>query len=304
MSLPRRIRASLGLLLGGLALLLAGCGEPVDPAEFAVPAAARETERESCAHRDGRRMALFGDLHVHTALSSDAWNYDLDVRPQGAYAYAFGEPILLPPRDAAGRGTRSVRIDRPLDFAAVTDHAEFLGEQRLCTDPASEAYDTEVCREIRDAEGPIDSPLGFKIMHPFPSRESEVCGDDGARCRAALDLSWREIVEAAERWNDRTVACQRTTFIAYEYSSFRLGSNLHRNVIFRGSVVPKRPISYMDVQREWQLWELLRETCNESGTGCQALAIPHNSNISTGRMFAVDYPGAGSQQEQAERAAL
>ena len=288
-----------------LPFLLAACGDdPPDPSDFRVSASAIETEREPCAHRDPRRMALFGDLHVHTALSTDAWNYDLEVRPAGAYAYAFGESILLPPKDAAGRGTRSVRIDRPLDFAAVTDHAEFLGEQRVCTDPDSGAFATEKCREIRDATAPTDSPLGFKIMLPFSSREQEICGADGARCRAAAEEGWAEIIAAAERWNDTSAACSRTAFIAYEYSSHRLGSNLHRNVVFRGSVVPDRPVSYMDVQREWHLWELLHENCNASGTGCQAIAIPHNSNISNGRMFSVDYPGADSEQQQAARATL
>ncbi len=276
----------------------------MDPELFAVPAASSEPERAACAHRDPRRIALFGDLHVHTALSSDAWNYDLEVRPTGAFDFAFGGAILLPPKDEAGRGTRSVRIDRPLDFAAVTDHAEFLGEQGLCTDPTSRAYETEKCRAIRDATAPTDSPLGLKIMNPFPSRESDICGDDFAACAAAIDAGWKEIIAAAERWNDRSAACRRTAFIAYEYSSHRLGSNLHRNVIFRGSVVPRRPLSYMDVQREWELWRLLQENCNESGTGCQVLAIPHNSNISNGRMFAIDYPGTDSLEEEAERAAL
>ncbi len=288
----------------GIALLVAcGSGAP-DPADFAVPREARETPRAACLDRDPNRRAFFGDLHVHTALSSDAWNYDLEVRPRGAYAYAFGEPILLPPKDDAGRGTRSVRIDRPLDFAAVTDHAEFFGETLLCARPGSASYDTEKCQAIRDSSQPRDSPLAIKIMHPFPSRETEICGDDLAACDAASLGGWREVIDAAEEWNDTTSACRRTAFIGYEYSSFRLGSNLHRNVIFRGAVVPKRPASYMDVQREWDLWALLEEQCNASGTGCQALAIPHNSNISNGRMFAVDYPGAGSRQAQVARARL
>ena len=85
------------------------------------------------------------DLHVHTALSSDAWSYDVEVRPRDAYGYAFGDPIRLPPKDDEGRGSREVRIDRPLDFAAVTDHAVFLGEQRLCTTPGSTAPTPTAC---------------------------------------------------------------------------------------------------------------------------------------------------------------
>ncbi len=291
--------------IGGSILFAIGCGsDPIEPELFAVPASSSEPERAACAHRDSRRMALFGDLHVHTALSTDAWNYDLEVRPTGAYEFAFGGPILLPPKDEAGRGTRSVRIDRPLDFAAVTDHAEFLGEQALCTDPDSEAFETEKCRAIRESTAPTDSPLGFKIMHPFPSREADICGEDFSACAAEIEVGWNEIIDAAEEWNDTSPSCRRTAFIAYEYSSFRLGSNLHRNVIFRGSVVPRRPASYMDVQREWELWQLLHDNCNDSDTGCQVLAIPHNSNISNGRMFAIDYPGTDSIEEQAERAAL
>ena len=282
-----------------------GCGNDApDPERFAVPEGVEAPARVACAHRDERKMALWGDLHVHTMLSSDAFNYDLQVRPDGAYRYAFGGEILLPPNDENGEGTRRVRIDRPLDFAAVTDHAEFFGEQVLCTDEVSPAYSTEMCRAIRDAMGPIDSPLRFKIMHPFPSREAEICGEDGVRCAEALQKGWSETIAAAEKWNDKSAACARTTFIAYEYSSMRLGSNLHRNVIFRGSAVPKRPISYMDVQREWELWSLLDTQCNESDTGCEAIAIPHNSNISNGRMFNIDYPGASSVEEEVARAKL
>ncbi len=288
-----------------VSLLLVACGgDPLDPAGFAVPPGPRDAPRAACARREPLRVALFGDLHVHTALSSDAWNYDVEVRPRESYGYAFGEPIRLPPKDGDGRGTRELRIDRPLDFMAVTDHAEFLAEQRLCTRPGSAAYDTEMCQSIRASTAPTDSPLGFKIMNPFPSREAEICGDDGAACLAATRAGWEEIIAAAEEWNDTTAACERTTFIAYEYSSHRLGSNLHRNVIFRGRAVPQRPVSYLETQREWELWRVLKEACNDSGTGCAALAIPHNSNISNGRMFAVDYPGAGSLEEQRARAEL
>ncbi len=287
----------------GIALAIGCGGDPPDPARFAVAEGATEPARAACDRRDPAGMALFGDLHVHTSLSADAWSYEVRVRPRDAYAFAFGEPIALPPNDAEGLGTRTVRIDRPLDFAAVTDHAEFLGEQQLCTDPASEVYATETCRALRASRAPTDSPLALRIMHPFPSREDEVCGADGARCDRAAAAGWQETIAAAEAWNDRSAACRRTAFIGYEYSSHRLGSNLHRNVIFRGSVVPERPVSYMDVQREWELWALLRDGC-QAHPGCDALAIPHNANLSNGRMFAVDYPGADGREAQAARAAL
>jgi hypothetical protein len=286
------------------ALGVMGCTEPFDVAEYEVPAAAApENARVACADRAPLRKALFGDLHVHTAHSSDARGYDVTVTPDQAYRYAFGESIGLPPLDADGQPTRRVRIDRPLDFAAVTDHAEFLGENTLCYEP-SEAYDSDSCKEIRAGTNPQNSPLAMFIMLPAPWRNNDICGADNARCKAARASAWEDIIRAAETWNDATPACERTTFIAYEYSSFRMGSNLHRNVIFRNSAVPAAPISYIETQREWELWRLLQQTCNDSSTGCDSLAIPHNSNISNGRMFSIDYPGTLSIEDQAERARL
>ena len=75
-------------------------------------------------------------------------------------------------------------------------------------------------------------------------------------------------------------------------------------MVFRNDKVLRRPVSYIDVHREWDLWRILKEQCIDGETGCDVLAIPHNSNISNGRMFAVDYPGASSVEEQAERARL
>ena len=211
--------------------------------------------------------------------------------------------MRLPPNDARGRPTRTVRIDRPLDFAAVTDHAEFLGETRLCADPDSPVYDARACVVMRTERGRAPT-FAMHIMSPITWRKDSLCGDDGSLCYEAAGAAWGEIIGAAEAWNDTSSACARTTFIAYEYSSHRLGSNLHRNVVFRNAAVPRRPISYIETPREWELWEWLRDLCLDSETGCDALAIPHNSNISNGRMFPVDWAGAPTQQAQVERARL
>ncbi len=256
---------------------------------------------EPCSQRVATRQALFGDLHVHTAYSSDAWNYGVRVTPREAYGYAFGERVRLPGAD--GDSEREVRIDRPLDFAAVTDHAEFLGEQSVCLDPAATGYGSAFCATLRAGEGRAPE-LVMQIMSPFSRRRADVCGEHGEDCAGRVRLAWEDIIGAAQAWDDTSADCRRTTFIAYEYSSFRLGSNLHRNVIFRSAVVPQRPISYLEEHREWNLWRILKEQCLDSGVGCDVVAIPHNSNISNGRMFAVDYPGANSEAEQAARARL
>jgi len=284
---------------------LIGCGELPLPEEnyHLAPDASAPLPEAACLDRNPLRNPYFGDLHVHTAASSDAWMFDVRLGPDDAYRYAFGATVLLPPNDEQGRPTRPVRIDRPLDFAAVTDHAEFLAEGDLCTRPGVAGYDGDFCNAFREGEGRMPE-LVFQTISPFTWRNDEVCGDDGHLCRDASQAMWQRNIDAAQRWNDTSERCERTTFVAYEYSSFRLGSNLHRNVVFKNEVVPRQPVSYLDAHREWELWELLDRGCRKAGRGCDVLSIPHNSNISNGRMFAIDYPGAFSRETQAARAAL
>ena len=79
-------------------------------------------EREECAHYTPNRMALFGEFHSHTGFSFDARSYDNVLTPVDALAFARGEEVLLSPLGPDGKGTRPVSLDRPLDFAAITDH--------------------------------------------------------------------------------------------------------------------------------------------------------------------------------------
>ena len=101
------------------------------------------------AESEPLRRAFFGDFHVHTALSMDAYTWDLRATPDDAYRFARGEALLLPPLDAEGRSTRSIALERPLDFAAVTDHSEWLGEVSLCTRPGRPVHDSPACKVYR-----------------------------------------------------------------------------------------------------------------------------------------------------------
>jgi len=255
-----------------------------------------------CAHHTPLRQAFFGDLHVHTALSSDAFGFDVRLGPDDAYRYAFGETIHIPPLDREGRGKRGVKIDRPLDFAAVTDHAEFLGESAICVDPDHPKKNSSFCEIINS--GGRHPQLLLRIMSPIVWRDSELCGDKDQDCITASRSTWADTVSIAEAWNDTSSSCAHVTFPAYEWSSHRLGSNFHRNIIFRNANVPEHPLSYLEVTREWELWERLRSECLDAEGDCDVLAIPHNSNLSNGRMFAVDYPDTNSREEQRERVRL
>ncbi len=287
------------------AFLVLGCSSeeyPLAPYEIARPAANVAVETP-CHDRNPLRNLYWGDTHVHTSISSDSYLNGVRMMPEDALRYGFGGSVSLPPYNAQGKPGREASIDRPLDFIAVTDHAEFMGEQWLCLTPDSLRYSSEYCETFRG--GTALDPLMVKhIISPWGFRDDDACGADGELCRDAAQNYWQQNIAAAEAWNDNSSNCERTTFIAYEYSSYRMGANLHRNVIFRNNVVPTLPISHIEEPLEWNFLQRLKDVCKDTETGCDVLAIPHNSNIGNGRMFNVDYYGAETEQEQVARAAL
>src|ERR1051325_5427586 len=118
----------------------------------ATPPWQRTESRAPCTSFDPLRAPYFGDLHIHTRFSADAYIFGTRVGPPDAYAFARGAQIVL--ADDNERQTRSARRDRPLDFAAVTDHSEFFGEVLLCSTPGSPVYDDPMCQLLRQSESP------------------------------------------------------------------------------------------------------------------------------------------------------
>jgi uncharacterized protein DUF3604 len=265
---------------------------------FAVPGPWRRTEtRAGCASFDKFRQPFFGDTHVHTAYSADAVFAGTRENPRGAYRFAKGDAIGLPPFDAEGMPTRTAQLRRPLDFTAVTDHSEQFGEIQICLVPGYPGYDSDECVAARNqlATPPPALPnllppiavINFLIGYgnlPNPQRFSW-CGTDNADCLAEASLIWQDEQSAAEEFYDRTSACTFTTFVAYEWSGQPNGNNLHRNVIFRNAVVPALPTSYMEQSTPEGLWATLRSQCLDGLPGCDVLTIPHNPNVSGGLMF-------------------
>ena len=309
--IPRKlawVSAVLGLLL------LAGCSsESLDAPELSTEKTIADTNQATpnataCAHHQTERQVFWGELHVHTGISMDAWMFGTRPRPAAAYRFARGEPIGIGMQDASGQPLRTVQLERPLDFAAVTDHAQGAGATNLCTRPDSPVYETASCRSYR-APLNFNRPLG-EIVKDIRGRTEidlaapEVCGADASQCRSALGEIWRETIDAAETWNDTSEACEFTTFVAYEYTATPKQTKIHRNVIFRNATVPALPISYEDEPEAVGLWRELRRQCLDAGTGCDALAIPHNANLSNGNLFAIEYGDATTIEEQAAVARL
>jgi hypothetical protein len=241
-------------------------------------------QREPCANFAPLKRPLFGDTHVHTTLSFDANAQDTRNLPRQAYRFARGEKLGIQPYDEAGRATRFVQLDRPLDFVALSDHSELLGEVRLCTDPNSEAYSSWVCWGQRNSRTLSMVLLAGRVLQ-LKSRWG-FCGDDGQGCRDTATTVWGEIQQAAEEAYDRSAACSFTSFVGYEWTAgVGQGENLHRNVIFRNDKVPGYATSWIDTPSAVHLWDRLEADCLDVGSGCDVLTIPHNSNISGGWMF-------------------
>ncbi len=281
------------LRLFGIALLFA-----LQP----FPGSANEAR---CDHYDPERNVFWGDLHVHTGLSMDAYIFDTHLRPDDAYHFAAGGEVKLPPFGEDGKGTLPFRLERPLDFAAVTDHAHSFGGVQLCTNPASPAYATELCVRYRRpfrvssvAEGTRDIVARINSL-----RSEENCGADGQRCRDAAAEVWQETQRAAAKWNQGAPSCGFSTFVAYEHTATPDLTKIHRNVIFGTDQVPPLPISYYDEPSAPGLWRELDRQCVDGLEGCEVLAIPHNPNLSNGQMFVIEYPEGSSEQEQAALAA-
>ena len=262
----------------------------------------RTEDRRPCDEHIENRKPLFGDLHIHTSYSFDAYVSSVRSDPWDAYAYAQGKPLSIPAAD--GKSVLEVQIDRPLDFAAVTDHGEFLGQLSVCTlDSSRLGYWWPHCGMTRSSNQwvqllAVDWWTGLSGQKKSEKSYSFACALSD--CSSAGTDIWRSIQRAAEDNYDRSKNCSFTTFVGYEYTDSPDRQNMHRNVIFRNSSVIQSPITTYETGRYNfpSLWKGLREQCLNTGTGCDVLTIPHNPNLAGGLMFR----DPASQRELLDRA--
>jgi len=248
------------------------------------------------AHAADRQL-LWGDTHLHTMYSSDAYtNNNLTAGPDTAYRWARGLPVIHPYHRAR------VQIGTPLDFLVVSDHAEFLGQIRNIH---LNGVDTEglglfdtvkawvaawlLNRAIDSGEG---RELFIKVL-PDPdltpaqdAERSSVVNSDVNLLpmprQVQIDV-WRTITETADKYNEPGVF---TALIGWEWSAIPAGANLHRVVITDSDAATAQqyePFGLDDSPYPEDLWAWLART--SASTGARFTAIPHNSNISKGYMF-------------------
>ena len=226
------------------------------------------------APASGEKQLLWGDLHVHTVYSLDAYAFGALATPSDAYAYARGQPLRL----ANGKTTQ---LDRPLDFVAVTDHAETFDQMHICTDP--EYNDGPYCTELRAAWKAREGLRLFAdnllpVVANVPPEQARVCLEPGIDCPAAAKRQWRRVQEAANQANE---PCEFTALIGYEWTASPRGLHWHRNVIFRSATVPDEAFGYRRFPEVASLWQQLDRHCKPAN-GCEVLTIPHNLNWADG----------------------
>jgi len=238
------------------------------------------------------RELLWGDTHLHSSNSFDAFlNRNMSADPATAYRYAKGLPVIHPYHRAR------VQIETPLDFLVVADHAEYLGVIRHIVDHGIPTEDLGLTDTVRAwlterwLRGVVAKDEGMAAFISFLPEQGSVEEAAAAPRDQAIPAApimersaWEAAIRAADDFNEPG---RFTALIGWEWSSIPAGANLHR-VVFTSadaSVAAKfRPFSSLDSQYPEDLWTWLDATSKE--TGAEFVAIPHNSNISKGYMFA------------------
>lgn len=222
----------------------------------------------------GTANLYFGDLHIHTSLSFDSYLFGNRLDADSAYRFAKGE------RQQIGTGER-IELARPLDFAAITDHAEGFGRQLACDQPDLSDAGRKACQTFEQPSIRTFMALRKAGEARPPIKDLAIFGGDPGIARDYAATTWQIIKDAAERHNQPG---QFTTFAGYEYSPVLADRGKHhRNVIFRSATTPVHAISAYDAASEIDLWKQLAATCTAE---CDFLTIPHNPNKTWGLAFA------------------
>ena len=267
-----RIAAS---AFGSCAALMAGLlGSPTAPA--------RADEYSPPVRSDVPRQVFWGDTHLHSRLSADAYSVGNTTHaPDDAYRLARGETIVA-------QNGMQVKLRRPLDFLVVSDHAEYLGILAGVEDGDEAVLDSRLGRKLRPLyeAGKTREFIGALMSEFSAISFSEEVADRLEVVNVEPDLRrsiWQGVGERADRFD---VPGHFTAFVGYEYTSMPGLANLHRIVLFRdGASRTSRilPFSALDSRNPEDLWRFMADY--ERETGGSVLAIPHNSNLSAGRMF-------------------
>ncbi len=278
---------------------------PVDSSKTEVPLAVTATavpktkeHYSPYAGRDYPTRVYFGDTHHHTANSGDAFMGGNRLSPADAYRFARGEEVV------SSTGI-PVKLSRPLDFLVISDHAEGLGvmyevysgNPAFMRDETLQRWNKAMKAGGKAAADAMNEVVSGQAQGTLPKPIT-----DPVTSGPVMKSVWQDYTETAEQFNDPG---HFTAMIGYEWTSVPGGNNLHRNVLFRGNkemADQMMPFSAWQSEDPERLWEWMEKY--EEKTGDRVLAIPHNGNLSNGRMFEqVDFAGNPLTKDYVERRA-
>ena len=289
---------NLGILLGVILSFLLGCSN--DAVVIEDYSQVEESEIGKTESYNQYRNVYFGDTHIHTTFSFDAYILGNMNTPDEAYRYAKGEGM----KNSFGI---DMKIREPLDFYAVTDHGFWMGVVDEWADTTTELSKHPLAKPYHNINSPenLNFDTGIRRITLFRQNYGKFTQTRGGYWKlfkawlannvslgsASFDYNahreaWTEVPKAAQKHNDPG---NFTTFIGYEWTSSFLppdGGAYHRNVLFNSSKAPKRPFTRVDSQNPEDLWTWM-DTMREKGL--DSLAIPHNPNQSNGQAFRLAY---------------
>lgn len=224
--------------------------------------------------REPTTHLYWGDTHLHTTISADAYSLGTTLTPEQAYAYAQGETVVVD-------NGFEVKLEQPLDFITLADHAEYMGVFSLLASENPEIVDDwpmgkRWARYIKDGDQ-------TKLVAEFSDAIQSTEASNRTPERVASTV-WQGAASNADRFN---IPGHFTAFVAYEWTSIMSGDNLHRVVLFRDSGEKAKnilPFSAQHSKDPEDLWSALEDYREDHALS--TMAIPHNANGSNGRMFA------------------
>ena len=221
------------------------------------------------------RTLLWGDLHVHSNFSFDAYSFgNTSLGPDKAYAFAKGQRVRAPNGEMA-------QLAEPLDFLLIADHAEYLGLFLGLKRNDPQIMSSKLGKRWFDYfSAGKQSPISREYVQMI-ERQKEI----EFLPKQFNASAWSKLLDYAERYNEPGVF---TALIGYEWTSMINGNNLHRVVVYRDNADKAKnmlPFSALDGPDPEDLWKFMSQY--EKTTGGQVLAIPHNGNVSNGKMFSL-----------------
>ena len=270
-----------------MAALLTACSDgAMDKSEALAKKESPTAATKQTAGYSATKNVYFGDLHIHTKNSFDAYIFNVRTTPADVYRFASGETLKHP------SGFDMTLTGPPLDFVAATDHGAYMGILPAMDNPDSPLSNHELAAKMF---GTTDA---LTIIRNFQTVGQSVRSGEpipGMYDRDLVDRTWQDAVATADKYYKPG---KLTTFAAYEYTAVTsrsdspnsfAGGNLHRNVVFENAA-PDRLFSTLESPNPEDLWDWMDD---ERTQGRDVLAIPHNSNVSDGQMFDMVQYGGG-----------